>query len=237
MSEVSQPAKDEKAAPEQKGAVDEGPETKEPTKSPFWHSPYFWFMVVGLIAIPLMRPLTQRYPKAPPVFGALPAFQLVDQEGKPYGRSNMKGDVHIVMLFVTRCPTICPKMIKAMKRLRKGFAFHKMPVKMLSITVDPGHDTPKILRAYRKKFGIKGQDWRFLTSKDEAAVMRLARQGLKTAVNRPKKLESMFDISHSGKLILVDRKGRIRGYYSTTKQGLNEAFHRTQHVVYKKFHQ
>jgi hypothetical protein len=42
---------------------------------------------------------------------------------------------------------------------------------------------------------------------------------------------SAMDIAHTGKIVLVDGSGRIRGYYGTDEMGLDEAFNRAQHVL------
>jgi len=42
---------------------------------------------------------------------------------------------------------------------------------------------------------------------------------------------SPMDIAHTGKLVLVDGAGRIRGYYDSTEMGLDEVYNRAQHVL------
>ena len=39
------------------------------------------------------------------------------------------------------------------------------------------------------------------------------------------------DIPHTTKVVLVDGQHRIRGYYETDASGLDEVFHRAQHVL------
>ena len=56
--------------------------------------------------------------------------------------------------------------------------------------------------------------------------------GFKTAMGEREELSGgFFDIAHAGKLVLVDRRGRIRGYYDYDAPGLDELFHRSQHVL------
>jgi cytochrome oxidase Cu insertion factor (SCO1/SenC/PrrC family) len=40
-----------------------------------------------------------------------------------------------------------------------------------------------------------------------------------------------MDIAHTGKLVLVDGSGRIRGYYDSDEMGLDEVYNRAQHVL------
>ncbi len=58
-------------------------------------------------------------------------------------------------------------------------------------------------------------------------------EGFKLAMDEPKPVgeTSMYDIAHSTKLVLIDADGGIRGFYSTDELGLDEIYHRTQHVL------
>mgnify|MGYP002083800012 CR=1 FL=1 len=86
--------------------------------------------------------------------------------------------------------------------------------RLVSITVDPDHDTPEVLRAYAEKFEA-GEDWHFLTGpRDE--IYRLGREGFKLAIDPdpPSAHANVLEpILHSTRFVLVDGDGEIRGYY------------------------
>jgi cytochrome oxidase Cu insertion factor (SCO1/SenC/PrrC family) len=62
-----------------------------------------------------------------------------------------------------------------MARLQRDFADDR-DVRLVSISVDPEHDTPDVLRDYAQRFGAAPERWLFLTG-DKAAIYRLAQEG------------------------------------------------------------
>jgi protein SCO1 len=195
-------------------------------------NPYFWGFLIGIVTLTLIRPLLRHIPDPPPVLSQLPEFSLVGSDGKPYGSAELKGQVYIASFFFTSCRSICPAIMKGVARLQNGFAERKIDgIRLVSISVDPEHDTPEVLTDYAKGLGIDPNRWTLLTG-DPEAVRRLVVDGFKTplASPAPERPEPM-DIAHTGKLVLVDGSGRIRGYYDSTELGLDEVYNRAQHVL------
>lgn len=193
-------------------------------------SPWFWAAVLGLGTIPLLRPLLRRVPDPPPVLYQLPDYRLVDQHGHAFGSAELRGRVHAVAFFFTRCPSICPKLTRAMRTLQRRYQRYEVAVRLVSISVDPEHDTPEVLTAYAKKHRADLSSWAFLTgpAKD---VQRLVTSGFKTHLGQPRTNPAgMMDIAHAGAIALVDRNGGVRGFFRTDEQGLDELFHRSIHV-------
>ena len=87
-------------------------------------------------------------------------------------------------------------------------------VRLVSISVDPQRDTPQVLTEYAKRFGADRSRWWFATG-DRTVIRRLARDGFHLAAEDagPQDEEAVL---HSSHLTLVDRRGRIRGYYDGT---------------------
>jgi protein SCO1/2 len=82
-------------------------------------------------------------------------------------------------------------------------------IALVSFSVDPTHDTPEVLRAYAERAGAKGH-WLFLTGpRDDLAS--LLTDGFHVAFADDGPAEA--PITHSDRLVLVDRELRIRGYY------------------------
>jgi protein SCO1/2 len=90
-------------------------------------------------------------------------------------------------------------------------------VRLVSFSVDPQHDTPKVLREYAARYGADPSRWLFLTG-DWEAMRDLVFQGFKLAIERAGNEEVDVGelITHSDRLVLVDRLGRVRGYYRGT---------------------
>jgi protein SCO1 len=148
-------------------------------------------------------------------YHTIPSFQLTNQEGKPFGRKEMKGKIVVADFFFTRCgnPTFCPRMAEQMKRIQDMFEENK-EVLLLSHTVDPEYDTPEVLREYADKYQAKDGKWVFLTGK-KRDIYELAFQGYK--INALEEGEEVTpDFLHAVKFILLDNQGRVRGYYDGT---------------------
>jgi len=141
--------------------------------------------------------------------GRVPAFQLTDQDGQPFGTQQLLGKIWIADFIYTMCPGPCPMISSRMAETQKPL--HDTDVRLVSFTVDPERDTPSVLREYAGKLQAQPDRWKFLTGNKDA-IYRLVRDGFKLATmeggaNGP---------IHSTRLVLVDRAGAIRGYYDAT---------------------
>jgi protein SCO1/2 len=86
----------------------------------------------------------------------------------------------------------------------------KSDVHLVSVSVDPEKDTPEILRAYADKLHIQPKRWDFLTG-SRAMIYSLSRDGFKLGISDGNEEAGMP--VHSTRVVLVDRRGTIRGYY------------------------
>ena len=99
---------------------------------------------------------------------------------------------------------------------------------IVTFTVDPVSDTPEVLFKYARKRNTNPFIWNFLTG-PKADLQKIVIDGFKVPMGNKeavtKKLEdktiTLMDIAHSEKVVLVDDKGQIRGYYSTDKVGMD----------------
>jgi len=147
-----------------------------------------------------------------PVLGTVPAFTLTAGDGRPVSSDDLRGQVWIADFIFTRCPSQCPMLTANMAKVQKALpADPAGVVRLVSFSVDPGYDTPEVLRAYAERFGADTTRWAFLTG-DRQALYTLIREGFHLAVGEEAGSEGM--ITHSDRFILVDRDLRIRGYYS-----------------------
>jgi protein SCO1/2 len=105
----------------------------------------------------------------------LPDAPLVSMDGlKTSLSSALKHDGPIMLQFIfTTCPTICPVMSSTFSAAQAKLGEDVGKVRMISISIDPEHDTPERLREYARKFRA-GQQWLFLTgsAEDIAAVQK-----------------------------------------------------------------
>jgi protein SCO1 len=141
-------------------------------------------------------------------YGVLPAFELVNQDAQPFGSAQLTGRIWIADFIFTSCPGPCPIISSRMSELQKPL--EKTDIRLVSFTVDPEKDTPDVLRGYAEKLHAQSKRWDFLTG-SRAAIYALARDGFKLAVSDGGDEAGMP--VHSTRVVLVDRRGTIRGYY------------------------
>jgi cytochrome oxidase Cu insertion factor (SCO1/SenC/PrrC family) len=147
------------------------------------------------------------------VLGTVPTFSLTERHGTTVSAADLAGRVWVADFVFTRCPDICPVLSTRMASLQESLngklAAGDAPVRLVSISVDPLHDTPEALAAYADRYHA-GPDWLFLTGSRDA-VAALLRDGFRVAFSDAGPATS--PITHSDRFVLVDRQLRIRGYY------------------------
>ncbi|MEX0886738.1 MAG: SCO family protein [Phycisphaeraceae bacterium] len=156
---------------------------------------------------------THRDEPLPVLFDDMPAFELTDQHDRTVTPANLEGRIWIASFIFTRCGGICP-MITAHKselqRLLDSEGTSADDVQLVSFSVDPGHDTPAVLREYADRYDADPDRWLFLTGERDV-MWRLVGDGFRLMVEE--QADESMPIAHSNRFVLVDRAGRIRGYY------------------------
>jgi protein SCO1 len=88
----------------------------------------------------------------------VPDFALIDQDGKRIHLASFRGDALLVTFIYTRCPfpDFCPLVSKNFASIYAATRNHRPPdskIRLLSVSFDPAHDTPGVLRRYAETFG------------------------------------------------------------------------------------
>ncbi|OCB68426.1 SCO family protein [Flavobacterium piscis] len=138
--------------------------------------------------------------------GPAPKFELTNQDNIKVSNETYKGKVYVLEFFFTTCPSICPKMNLSMLEIEKTF-FGNPNFGIVSITIDPSHDTPQVLKDHAKLLGVKSSNWNFLTG-DKATIMDLSNKGFNLYAGENEKVSGGFE--HSGLFALIDKDGNIR---------------------------
>ena len=201
---------------------------------PLHRNLYVWGFIIGCVVITAMRPLLRHVPAPPPVLGRVPPYTLTDSGGLPFGSADLAGHVYVVNFFFTSCPSICPALMRSMAKLQDRYGAERVEgIRLVSISVDPANDTPTRLREYAAAVGADPNRWTLLTG-SPGLIRAIVVDGFKTAMSEPgTQPPDLIDITHSGKLVLVDAEGGLRGYYDSDEMGLDEVFHRSQHVLHE----
>jgi protein SCO1/2 len=148
------------------------------------------------------------------VYNTIPPFSFVDQNRETISESNLRGKTYVADFFFTSCPSICPTMQRNMLSVFKAYK-GKPNFKLVSFTIDPRHDTIPVLKEYAEKLGAKADQWYFLLGKKEE-VYQLAEKNYLVSVAESKDTPGGY--VHQGWLVLVDKKGRVRGAYDGTNE-------------------
>lgn len=166
----------------------------------------------GLAAGVVLSTRAMRQPVTTPAegLGAAPVFILTDQDGATFRSSALAGQVWIADFFFTRCGSICPRLTREMLRVQEALS-GESGYRLVSITVDPEHDTPEVLRAYGADHGADPEVWSFLTG-DKTYVHDLVRKGFLSPVSEEGGTPEM-PILHTSRFALVGRDGRFHGFY------------------------
>jgi protein SCO1 len=100
-----------------------------------------------------------------------PDFALIDQDGNPVQLSSLRGKVVLLDFIYTSCPGPCPLLSRKFSQFQKTLGERVgKEVVLLSITVDPQHDTPAVLQQYARRYQADTAGWKFLTGSTQAIV-------------------------------------------------------------------
>jgi len=184
-----------------------------PAPAPIAHpsiQPWLWTGFLALVmALPIVRSALPTPLPPPPILGTVPDFRLVDQTGAPFGPERLAGRVWVADFVFTRCPDVCPRMTERLAGVQRALGDR---ADVVSVSVDPTYDTPERLAAFARAHGAVSPRWHFLTG-DSEQVQQAVLRGFKIAFSRES--EDIASITHGVHVVLVDGRGRIRGYYDS----------------------
>jgi len=161
--------------------------------------------------LPILGPVRTENGKT--IHHTIPAFGYRNQDSTLVTNQTLKGKIYIADFFYSYCPTICPIVKKESMRVYEKFKDNP-DVVFVSFTLDPKHDNVSYLKDYAATLEATSPKWHFLTG-DKTETYQLAQKGFMVTALEDK--NEPDGIVHSGSLILVDRQGRIRGFYDGTK--------------------
>lgn len=106
---------------------------------------------------------------------SIPDVTLINQDGKKVRLKSLveTGQPVVIDFIYGTCTTICPVLSAGFANLQRKLAVSGKNLRLISITIDPEHDTPKIMKEYLTRFRAK-PGWDFLTGnrQDIDTVMR-----------------------------------------------------------------
>lgn len=138
-------------------------------------------------------------------------ISFTNQLGKQVSLYDVKGKVIVLDFFFTRCPTFCPGMTRAMKKLQDSFKKNDTSfVQFISISIDPLHDSFPQLRKFADRFTISPDNWWMVTG-DRREIYDFAFQEIKANI-ADAEVDTGF--LHTQNFFLLDREKIVRGWYN-----------------------
>jgi protein SCO1/2 len=131
-------------------------------------------------------------------------FQLVDQNGQPFGDQDLKGRPFLVFFGFTHCPDVCPTTLFEVSEILRRLGPDADRTGALFVTVDPERDTPETMKEYLSSFDphLRG------LSGDAGAVAAMLKAYRVYAKKVP--LEGGdYTMDHAALVYLMDKNGRF----------------------------
>ena len=137
----------------------------------------------------------------------MPPFSLTNQNGERISLDTFHGNFFVLTFVFTRCPVpnFCPRMSNNFEELQEAIKSSTgtlATTRLLSVTLDPAYDTPKVLSDYAGFHHADSKIWNFATG-DEKAIDSLTRA---FSVYRQNEGGT---ISHGLATALINKEGRI----------------------------
>jgi protein SCO1 len=147
------------------------------------------------------------------IYPTIADFKFVNQNSDTVSNADFDNKLYVVDFFFTKCPTICPKVTAQMLRVHDRFK-DTAQIMLLSHTIDPKNDTIGRLAEYAQKLGVKAPKWHFVRGEKDL-IYGIADDYFSIAKEDP---TSPGGFDHSGRLILVDKKRRVRSFCNGTNE-------------------
>lgn len=166
------------------------------------------FVIVGVLSLaPLItRGIQTGRGDSLSILGTVPHFLLQDSYREAFSLDRLREKVWVVDFIFTTCTDVGPEMSGKMAALHRMYHGQE-DIRFISISADPDYDTPDVLAHYAELYEADTSRWHFLTGSFDA-IQRLAVEGFKLgSMDNPQ--------DHSTRFVLVDQRGRIRGYYDS----------------------
>ena len=154
-----------------------------------------------------------------PLVGDVPEFSLTQRDGRTITKADLAGQPWVANFVFTTCPGPCPKLSARMSALQREIVQRGWQVRLVSFSVDPLHDTPKVLQQYARRFKADPAVWWFLTCDDEPKMYELVEKGFLQSVVAKTYKSALI---HSNYMVIVDGQGRLRAFHDGLDAGAAE---------------
>ncbi|WHZ01416.1 SCO family protein [Neobacillus sp. YX16] len=171
------------------------------------HRLYIFLLIIGALLLSACGQKGIQNPLDYPVKD----FTAVTHENKAFEKKNLDGKIWVADFIFTNCADVCPPMTANMTKLQKMVEDEKLEnVEFVSFSVDPTVDTPEKLTEYAQNFGLKDDNWTFLTGYSQEFIETYARETFKTLVKKPQEGDQVI---HQTYFFLVGPDEKVKKIY------------------------
>lgn len=177
--------------------------------------PTAWLAVMAT-ACSQEQPRTSGRPDAaadsPDQFSTVAEFDLLERGGTHLTRKDLLGRPWVASFLFTRCTGPCPKVRSNLKKLETRLK--DTDALLVTFSVDPAFDRPEVLAEYARSVQADPKRWLFVTG-EQAVIYDLSRTSFLSATEQDPLGTAPIgeQVSHSTRLVAVDKRGRVRGFY------------------------
>jgi protein SCO1 len=176
-----------------------------------WHRAW-WSVLTGSIGVVLLLSVLgcQQQQPALDVYGSAPDFQLTDQTGAAFSSHSLAGRVTLLDFIYTRCTDACPILSATFQQAMRKLADDKLlgsRVMLVSLSVDPQHDTPTVMAEYGQQFKADAAGWKIY---DVVTGFKVDTRPPRPAADAP--APGGTELTHSTRIVLMDAQQQVRAY-------------------------
>ena len=197
---------------------------QENQKVPIHRNPWFYGAVIGLAFVTLIRPWTRHEPDPAPILGTVEEFTLHDKNRAPFQFT--AGELpRLISLAPSDCAPPCDAYLSELKRVHEGLESWKQEVGLITIAIDAPTNGAEEETRNIPEWGLPWTVLQTPGGQDSQLVASMLFQH--HPETPPETDEAALGLQQA---VLVDQHNQIRGYFTLTREGLNEAFHRAVQV-------
>ena len=134
-------------------------------------------------------------------------FVLTGDDGRRFDLTTLRGKAVLIFFGYTSCPDACPTTLSKLSSVYRKLGDDAKRVKTLYISVDPGRDTPDVLRDDLNNFHV---DSLGLTGTKAEIDKVVAEYGASYEIIPTPDSAAKYTVAHSTTLYALDAEGRTR---------------------------
>ena len=142
------------------------------------------------------------------VSGVMPdlEFSLTGPDGEIVKSSSLQGKPALIFFGFTSCPDVCPTTLTQLSMIMKKLGSQASDIQVALVSVDPGRDTPEVMKTYTAQFG----PWLLgLTGSEQALTTLREAYGVYAAMESSDE-KGAYNVMHSAAVFAFDATGRAR---------------------------